>query len=142
MSVKQVKTGQLRYLQPIYVPVVEWCVLLLQVDALCPKRGSDGSGGSEQDKRVVSTVLTLLDGLHHPLPSTEGRDKKAVLVIATTSKPDAVDPALRRPGRYNGRMLTCSSPLPTSKSPIYSVFPISRKLFSVLISSSTWASLF
>lgn len=113
------------------MPVVEWCVLLFQVDALCPKRGSDGSGGSEQDKRVVSTVLTLLDGLHHPLPSSEGGDKKAVLVIATTSKPDAIDPALRRPGRYNGHMLTSPSPLPTSKSPICSVFPISRKLSSL-----------
>ena len=113
------------------MPVVDWCVLLFQVDALCPKRGSDGSGGSEQDKRVVSTVLTLLDGLHHPLPSTEGRDKKAVMVIATTSKPDAIDPALRRPGRYNRHVLTSPSPLPTSKSPVYSVFPISCELCSL-----------
>jgi AAA family ATPase len=96
----------------MYVPVAEWYDLLFQVDALCPRRGSDGSGGSEQDKRVVSTMLTLLDGLHHPLLSTEGKDKKAVLVIATTTKPDAIDPALRRPGRYTGQMLT-SPPLPT-----------------------------
>lgn len=90
---------------------------------------------------MVSTVLTLLDGLHHSLPSSEGRDKKAVLVIATTNKPDAIDPALRRPGRYNGHMLTSPSlPLPTSKFPVCSVFPISWKLFSVLISSSMWAS--
>ena len=79
---------------------------------------------------MVSTVLTLLDGLHHPLPSTEGRNKKAVLVIATTSKPDAIDPALRRPGRYNGHMLTSPS-IPTSKSPVCSVFPISHKLSSL-----------
>lgn len=80
---------------------------------------------------MVSTVLTLLDGLHHPLPSTERRDKKAVLVIATTSKPDAIDPALRRPGRYNGHMLTSPSPLPTSKSPVCFVFAISHKLSSL-----------
>jgi len=80
---------------------------------------------------VVSTVLTLLDGLHHPLPSTEGRDKKAILVIATTSKPDAIDPALRRPGRYNGHMLISPYPLPTSESLICSVFPISHKLSSL-----------
>jgi hypothetical protein len=87
-----------------------WYDLLFEVDALCPRRSSDGSGGSEQDKRVVSTVLTLLDGLHHPLPSTQGKEKKAVLVIAVTSKPDAIDPALRRPGRYIGLMLTSFLP--------------------------------
>lgn len=112
------------------MPLVEWCVLLFQVDALCPRRGSDGSGGSEQNKRVVSTVLTLLDGLHHPLPSAEGRDKKAILVIATTNKPDSIDPALRRPGRYNGQLLT-SPPLPPSKSPFCFVFPTSCKLSSL-----------
>jgi SpoVK/Ycf46/Vps4 family AAA+-type ATPase len=89
----------------------------------------------------VSTVLTLLDGLHHPLPSTEGKDKKAVLVIATTSKPDAIDPALRRPGRYNRQMLT-SSPHATSK--VSSLFYLSNfmpTVFSVLMPSNTWANL-
>lgn len=123
------------------MPVSEWCVTLFQVDALCPKRGSDGSGGSEQDKRVVSTMLTLLDGLHHPLPSTEGRDKKAVLVIATTSKPDAIDPALRRPGRYNGRMLTSpSTPSHIKLSSLLCLFNFTQTLFSVLMSSNIWAS--
>jgi SpoVK/Ycf46/Vps4 family AAA+-type ATPase len=55
---------------------------------------------------VVTTLLTLLDGLHHPLLGTQGKEKRAVLVIATTSKPDAIDPALRRPGRYTYLMLT------------------------------------
>jgi AAA family ATPase len=80
--------------------------MLFQIDALCPRRASDGSGGSEQDKRVVSTLLTLLDGLHHPLPASQRKETKAVLVIATTSKPDSVDPALRRPGRYIWLLLT------------------------------------
>jgi hypothetical protein len=86
-----------------------WCDLLFQVDALCPRRGSDGSGGSEQDKRVVTTLLTLLDGLHHPLLASQGNKTKAVLVIATTSKPDTIDPALRRPGRYFWLFLTLLS---------------------------------
>lgn len=42
------------------------------------------------DQRIVATFLTLLDG-SDPV--------KNVLIIATTSFPDALDPALRRPGR-------------------------------------------
>ncbi|XP_021917204.1 spermatogenesis-associated protein 5 isoform X1 [Zootermopsis nevadensis] len=82
-------------------------VLLDEVDALCPRRGSDGSGGSEQDKRVVTTLLTLLDGLHHSVFKAEGKKKKAVLVIATTSKPDTIDSALRRPGRFDREIEIC-----------------------------------
>ncbi|KAJ9580555.1 hypothetical protein L9F63_024266 [Diploptera punctata] len=72
-------------------------ILMEEVDSLCPKRGNDGSGGSEQDKRVVATLSMLLDALHY----TSGTSCKAIAVIATTSKPDAIDPALRRPGRLD-----------------------------------------
>ncbi|XP_023716212.1 ATPase family protein 2 homolog isoform X3 [Cryptotermes secundus] len=89
-------------------------ILLDEVDALCPRRASDGSGGSEQDKRVVSTLLTLLDGLHLPLPASQRKETKAVLVIATTSKPDSIDPSLRRPGRLD-REIEISVPSPNAR---------------------------
>jgi AAA family ATPase len=69
------------------------CIIVLdEVDALCPRR--DGDGG-EVEKRVVATLLTLMDGM--------GADKAAerVFVIAATNRPNSVDPALRRPGRFD-----------------------------------------
>ena len=70
------------------------CVLLIdELDSLAPKR--DSGGGSDQERRVLATLLTLLDSLHH-----EDRDKRLV-VVAATSKLDGVEPALRRPGRLD-----------------------------------------
>jgi AAA family ATPase len=69
------------------------CIVVLdEIDALCPRR--DGDGG-EVEKRVVATLLTLMDGM--------GADKgsERVFVIAATNRPNSVDPALRRPGRFD-----------------------------------------
>ena len=70
------------------------CVILIdELDSLAPKR--DNGGGSDQERRLIATLLTLLDGLHH-----EDRDKRLV-VVAATSKLGNVEPALRRPGRLD-----------------------------------------
>jgi hypothetical protein len=67
------------------------CVVVLdEVDALCPKR--DGDGG-EVEKRVVATLLTLMDGM--------GQGEERVFVIGATNRPNGIDPALRRPGRFD-----------------------------------------
>ncbi|KAG9036997.1 AAA+-type ATPase [Tulasnella sp. JGI-2019a] len=68
-------------------------VLMDEVDALCPKR-EDGGGGVEG--RVVATLLTLMDGMDN-YDGDEGK----VVVVATTNRPNAIDPALRRPGRFD-----------------------------------------
>ncbi|CAH1255026.1 SPATA5L1 [Branchiostoma lanceolatum] len=66
------------------------CVLFIdELDALCPKRG--GSGKS-QENRMVAQMLTLMDG-------HAGRGR--LVVIAATNRPNAIDPALRRPGRFD-----------------------------------------
>ena len=68
------------------------CIIVLdEVDALCPKR-EDGPGG-EVEKRVVATLLTLMDGMQD--------DTGRVVVVATTNRPNSIDPALRRPGRFD-----------------------------------------
>jgi AAA family ATPase len=68
------------------------CIVVLdEVDAICPKR-DDGGEGSEVGKRVVATLLTILDGMD---------DRGGVVVVATTNRPNAIDPALRRPGRFD-----------------------------------------
>lgn len=73
------------------------CIVVLdEVDALCPRR-EDGPGG-EVEKRVVAQLLTILDGVEDE--NTEG-GKDRVVVVATTNRPNAIDPALRRPGRFD-----------------------------------------
>ena len=64
-------------------------VFIDEIDAIAPKR-SEVHG--EVERRVVSQLLTLMDGL-------KGRGK--LIVIGATNIPDAIDPALRRPGRFD-----------------------------------------
>ena len=72
------------------------CIVVLdEIDALVPRR-EEGSGG-EVEKRVVATLLTILDGMEDN--SGDGHDR--VVVIGTTNRPNAIDPALRRPGRFD-----------------------------------------
>jgi AAA family ATPase len=71
------------------------CIIVIdEVDALCPLR-EDGAGG-EVEKRVVATLLTLMDGFDADVTSAA-----RVVVVATTNRPNAIDPALRRPGRFD-----------------------------------------
>jgi AAA family ATPase len=80
-------------------------VVLDEIDALVPRR-EEGAGG-EVEKRVVATLLTILDGMGTETSTTEGR----VVVIGTTNRPNAIDPALRRPGRFDREIEigTCKS---------------------------------
>ncbi len=59
-----------------------------EIDAIAPKRGET----SEVEKRVVAQLLTLMDGLS---------EDERVVVLASTNRPDDIDPALRRPGRFD-----------------------------------------
>lgn len=72
-------------------------IFLDEVDAIAPKR-KEVVG--EVEKRVVAQLLALLDGLER---------RGQVIVIAATNIPDALDPALRRPGRLD-REITISVP--------------------------------
>ncbi|WP_428326175.1 CDC48 family AAA ATPase [Nitrosopumilus sp.] len=60
-----------------------------EIDSIAPKR-EEVTG--EVERRVVSQMLSLMDGL-------EARGK--VIVISATNRPNAIDPALRRPGRFD-----------------------------------------
>ncbi|WP_456452910.1 CDC48 family AAA ATPase [Thermococcus sp.] len=64
-------------------------IFIDEIDAIAPKR-EEVTG--EVEKRVVSQLLTLMDGL---------KKRGKVIVIAATNRPDAIDPALRRPGRFD-----------------------------------------
>jgi AAA family ATPase len=79
----------------------EPCIVVLdEVDALCPRR--DGGEGGEVERRVVATLLTLMDGMGKGKEGETGDEKpKRVVVIAATNRPNGIDPALRRPGRFD-----------------------------------------
>ncbi|QGR18977.1 CDC48 family AAA ATPase [Stygiolobus azoricus] len=64
-------------------------IFIDEIDAIAPKR-EEVTG--EVEKRVVAQLLTLMDGI-------KGRGK--VIVIGATNRPDDIDPALRRPGRFD-----------------------------------------
>ena len=69
-----------------------------ELDSLVPRRGT--SNDSQVTERVVNTVLSEMDGLE---------ELNDVIVIAATNRPDMIDPALLRPGRFD-RLLFVGAP--------------------------------
>jgi len=74
-----------------------------EVDAVVPRRGS-GIGDSHVTERVISQLLTELDGLEK---------LENIVVIAATNRPDLIDSALLRPGRFDRLLLV---PAPDKKA--------------------------
>lgn len=77
-------------------------VFLDEIDAIAPRRGSHFDTGATE--RVVNQLLTSMDGLE---------DMENVFVIAATNRPDIVDPALLRPGRFDKILLV---PVPDERA--------------------------
>jgi transitional endoplasmic reticulum ATPase len=81
------------------------CVVFFdELDSVAPRRSSSGSGDSHVGDRLVSQLLTEMDGL---------QDLNGVVVIGATNRPDIIDEALLRPGRFD-RILEI--PLPDNDS--------------------------
>lgn len=69
------------------------CVLFLdELDSLCPKR----TGSSAPENRLVAQLLTLMDGMNQ---------SDRFLIVGATNRPDSLDPALRRPGRFDREVI-------------------------------------
>jgi transitional endoplasmic reticulum ATPase len=81
-----------------------------ELDALAPARGGEGEG-SRVSERVVNQILTELDGLV---------ELEGVVVIGASNRPDIIDPALLRPGRFD-RLVYVGPP---SKEGRVSIFKI------------------
>ncbi len=64
-------------------------IFMDEIDAIAPRRDD---AANEVEKRMVSQLLTLMDGMN-----TRGQ----VIVLGATNRPDSIDPALRRPGRFD-----------------------------------------
>ncbi len=81
------------------------CVIFLdEIDAIAPVRGRSSDSGVTE--RVISQILTEMDGLE-PLHN--------VVVIAATNRPDIMDPALMRPGRFDRLVYVPPPDLPARK---------------------------
>ncbi|KAK1148678.1 Peroxisome biosynthesis protein pex1 [Aspergillus melleus] len=90
------------------------CVLFFdEFDSIAPKRGHDSTGVTD---RVVNQLLTQMDG-------AEGLS--GVYVLAATSRPDLIDPALLRPGRLD-KSLLCDMPSQSDRMDI--IQAVSKKL--------------
>ncbi|XP_064456637.1 peroxisomal ATPase PEX1-like [Ornithodoros turicata] len=90
------------------------CIIFFdEFDSIAPRRGHDSTGVTD---RVVNQLLTLLDGVE----SSSG-----VYILAATSRPDLIDPALLRPGRLD-KCLYC--PLPNEEERASILHALSRKL--------------
>ncbi|XP_059954335.1 ATPase family gene 2 protein homolog B isoform X2 [Mesoplodon densirostris] len=103
-------------------------LFLDEVDALCPRRGGPHQA---PESRVVAQVLTLLDGI------SGGRE---VVVVGSTNRPDALDPALRRPGRFDREIVIGTPTLRQRKAilqVITSKMPISSQVDLSLLAEMT-----
>jgi transitional endoplasmic reticulum ATPase len=68
-------------------------IFIDEIDSIAPKRGQVSG---EAEKRLVAQLLTLLDGIE---------PRQNTVVIAATNRPEAIDEALRRPGRFDREII-------------------------------------
>ena len=88
------------------------CIIFLdEVDAVGRRRTSNSAGGSEEREQTLNAILVEMDGFS---------PESGVIVIAATNRPDILDPALLRPGRFD-RQITVDLPDRTGRRMILEV---------------------
>ncbi len=83
-------------------------IFIDEIDSIAPKRGE---GTDQAEKRIVAQLLTLMDGL---------KSRGQLVVMAATNRPDDIDPALRRPGRFD-RELRINPPVEDGRKEILQI---------------------
>ena len=72
------------------------CIVFIdEIDAIGKKRDGGGYGGNDEREQTLNQLLTEMDGF-------DGR--KGVMILAATNRPESLDPALLRPGRFDRRV--------------------------------------
>ena len=93
------------------------CVIFMdEIDSIAPERGTGGD--SNVTERVISQMLTEMDGLE---------SLNNVVVIAATNRPDIMDPALLRPGRFD-KSIFIGPPDKESRKAIFGIHTKNRPL--------------
>merc|ERR1712130_111994 len=90
-------------------------IFIDEIDSIAPKREKTNG---EVERRVVSQLLTLMDGM---------KARSNVVVMAATNRPNSIDPALRRFGRFD-REVDISIPDPTGRLEILRIHTKNMKL--------------
>lgn len=92
-------------------------IFLDELDAIAPRRGAF-TGGSHVMESVVNQILSLIDGLEN---------LRDVVILAASNRPDMIDPALLRPGRFD-RVLLVKPPDTESREKILKIHTKGMKL--------------
>ena len=72
------------------------CIVFIdEIDAIGQKRNSGVSGGNDEREQTLNQLLTEMDGFE---------DNTGVIILAATNRPESLDPALTRPGRFDRRV--------------------------------------
>jgi cell division protease FtsH len=95
------------------------CVIFIdEIDAVGRQRGAGMGGGNDEREQTLNQILVELDGFE---PTS------AVIVIGATNRPDVLDPALLRPGRFD-RQVTVTSPDRKEREQILALHARNKKL--------------
>lgn len=69
------------------------CIVFIdEIDAIGKKRGASALGGNDEREQTLNQLLTEMDGFE---------DNTGVIILAATNRPESLDPALTRPGRFD-----------------------------------------
>ncbi len=72
------------------------CIVFIdEIDAIGQKRSSGGLGGNDEREQTLNQLLTEMDGFE---------ENPGVIILAATNRPESLDPALTRPGRFDRRI--------------------------------------
>jgi len=95
------------------------CMIFIdEIDAVGRQRGAGLGGGHDEREQTLNQMLVELDGMS---------DNSGVIVIAATNRPDVLDPALLRPGRFD-RQITVSLPDLKGREAILKVHARNKKI--------------
>lgn len=102
------------------------CIVFIdEIDAIGKKRGGAAIGGNDEREQTLNQLLTEMDGFE---------DNTGVIILAATNRPESLDPALTRPGRFDRQV-------PVGLPDLRAVKPSSRcmqrKLSTPRISTTT-----
>ena len=97
------------------------CIIFIdEIDAVGRQRGAGLGGGHDEREQTLNQLLVEMDGFE---------DNSAVILIAATNRPDILDPALLRPGRFD-RRVTVDSPDVSGRQKILGVHAANKPLAS------------
>ena len=95
------------------------CMIFIdEIDAVGRQRGAGLGGGHDEREQTLNQLLVELDGM---------KDNLGIIVIAATNRPDVLDPALLRPGRFD-RQITVSLPDVKGREAILKVHARNKKI--------------